>query len=436
MYGYGMGEFGFTFFLMFIAYYLMYYMTDVLCLPSDMAATVYTLLQWFECITVVGAGIFVDRVKISNAGYRTWMMIGAIVCAICTVLFFIDFKLSAAGNVILFSIFYFIAYSAYNLMWIAYRSVAGSMAHNSKDNVSLTITSSQMGSLSGLIFSIAGVYLLGTFSDMRISYPFSATVYGVTMVICMAISVKSVRLYDKKTTTANSSYGWLKGGWNYIIRSISQPMIIFVLAVTMREMASTTLPTLMIYYFKYVMGNENLLSIYLTVTTLSTLLGYIFARNFANRFGKKQMFLISCYISTLCIMAVNIINGNIVLFMALMVVHSISSIFSGAMIPVFMNEIADYNEFTKGINSRGFVVSIGGLAVRCASILGGAVASFGLAKLDYSAGAGLAADFGEKLTLLMTVGSSAGILIGGFIMLFYKLDNETMDRIYISMGKK
>ena len=37
-YGYGMGEFGFTFFLMFIAYHLMYFMTDVLNMPAGIAA--------------------------------------------------------------------------------------------------------------------------------------------------------------------------------------------------------------------------------------------------------------------------------------------------------------------------------------------------------------------------------------------------------------
>ena len=52
-YGYGMGEFGFTFFLMFIAYHLMYFMTDVLNMPAGIAAVTYTTIQWFEGITMV-----------------------------------------------------------------------------------------------------------------------------------------------------------------------------------------------------------------------------------------------------------------------------------------------------------------------------------------------------------------------------------------------
>lgn len=39
-YGYGLGEFGFTFFNFLVAYYLMYYLTDVLCLPMLTAAAI------------------------------------------------------------------------------------------------------------------------------------------------------------------------------------------------------------------------------------------------------------------------------------------------------------------------------------------------------------------------------------------------------------
>ena len=47
-YGYGLGEFGFTFFNFLVAYYLMYYLTDVLCLPMLTAAAIskyFPLLQ-------------------------------------------------------------------------------------------------------------------------------------------------------------------------------------------------------------------------------------------------------------------------------------------------------------------------------------------------------------------------------------------------------
>jgi len=138
-YGYGMGEFGFTFFLMFIAYHLMYYMTDVLMMPTDIAAVTYTTIQWFEGITILLAGVVIDRVHIKWGRYRPWMLGGAIVCMICTIGFFIDPNLPVAGDVVYFSVFYFFAYSGYNLMWVSFRSIVGPLSMTAKDNVSLQL---------------------------------------------------------------------------------------------------------------------------------------------------------------------------------------------------------------------------------------------------------------------------------------------------------
>ena len=74
-YGYGLGEFGFTFFLVFIAYHLLYFITDVLQWPAVAAATVYTVIQWFESSTNILMGIFVEKVNVKWGKYRPWMLV-------------------------------------------------------------------------------------------------------------------------------------------------------------------------------------------------------------------------------------------------------------------------------------------------------------------------------------------------------------------------
>ena len=66
-YGYGLGEFGFTFFLVFIAYHLLFFITDVLKWPAVAAATVYTVIQWFESSTNILMGIFVEKVNVKGS---------------------------------------------------------------------------------------------------------------------------------------------------------------------------------------------------------------------------------------------------------------------------------------------------------------------------------------------------------------------------------
>ena len=428
-YGYGMGEFGFTFFLMFIAYHLMYFMTDVLAMPAGIAAVTYTTIQWFEGITMVLAGIVVDRVNIKWGRYRPWMLGGAVVCMVCTCAFFVDHRLSVAGDVIYFSVFYFLAYSGYNLMWVSFRSIVGPLSMTAKDNVSLTTCSAQMGSLAGLLFSFFGAKVLYSFTDLKTGYVFCAAMCGILMVGGMLISTTVCKKYDNSQTQLAYSKQE-KMTFKQMLQSVNKPVAILFLAVAFRESISTLLPSLLVYYFKYVMGNAGLLSVYMLVVSFSTLFGQFFAEQAARKFGKQRMYIVSCMISVIAILSINFVGTNVTAFMVLMGIDSFSRIFSGTMIPAFMNEIADYNDYAKGLHTRSFVISLGGTAIRMASIIGGALASFGLSFLGYQAGMAATPEFCANLTRLMTFSSAACIGIAGIVFLFYPLNAKVMDKIY------
>ena len=80
VYKYGMGEFGFTFFNSLVAYYLLYYMTDIALIPMAVAGVLYSALQWVEALTSIGAGVLIDNTRLKGGRYRPWLLIGSIVC--------------------------------------------------------------------------------------------------------------------------------------------------------------------------------------------------------------------------------------------------------------------------------------------------------------------------------------------------------------------
>lgn len=428
-YSYGMGEFGFTFFLFFIAYHLMFFMTDVLCMPTGIAAVTYTTIQWFEGFTMMMAGVIIDRFDIKWGRYRPWMLGGAAVCGICTVLFFLDPRLSMAGNVLYFGLFYFLAYAGYNLMWVSYRSVVGHLSMSAQDNVSLTTCSAQMGSLAGILFSFFGSRLLYSFMDLKTGYLICAGLCGILMFGGMLISSTACKRYDNAhTQLAHAQQERLT--FRQILRSINKPMAILFVAIAFRESISTLLPSLLAYYFTYVMGDAGILSNYMLVVSFSTLVGQFFAERAARHFGKQRMYVVSCIVSVVVILSINLVGTNVLAFMVLIAINSIFNIFSGTMIPALMNEIADYNTYKSDLHTRSFVISLGGGAIRMASIIGGAMASFGLSFLGYSSGMAVTESFCHNLTLLMTCGSALCIGIAGIVFLFYPLNSRVMDEVY------
>lgn len=305
-YGYGLGEFGFTFFNFLVAYYLMYYLTDVLCLPMLTAAAIYSAVQWVEVATMLASGIVIDKAQLKGGKYRPWIIMGSVVCAVSTIIFFTDFHLSKTFSAIIFTIAYFCCYCGYNTMWVAYRTLLNPLCKSAKDSVVIMTSASQMSSIAGLVFSAVGAKLLNGFANIHTGYTISAIAYGCLMVVCMLIVAHLVKPYDRAAPDQNAHRVTVKE----LFRGINRNTIVFFLAVTFREAVQTIFPTLLVYYFTYTMGHPEWMSVYITTITITTLVGYSFADKLAVRFGKRTMFLVSSLVSCAALALINL-TGNL-----------------------------------------------------------------------------------------------------------------------------
>ena len=412
-YGYGLGEFGFTFFNFLVAYYLMYYLTDVLCLPMLTAAAIYSAVQWVEVATMLASGIVIDKAQLKGGKYRPWIILGSVVCAVSTIIFFTDFHVGKTLSAVIFTIAYFCCYCGYNTMWVAYRTLLNPLCKSAKDSVVITTSASQMSSIAGLIFSAVGARLLYGFTDIHTGYTVSAIAYGCLMVVCMLIVAYLVKPYDQAAPDQHDHKVTVKE----LLRGINRNTIVFFLAVTFREAVQTIFPTLLVYYFTYTMGHPEWMSVYITTITITTLVGYSFADKLAVRFGKRTMFLVSSLVSCAALALINL-TGNLTQFLALIVVYMFCSIFSGAMIPAFMNDIAVFNEANYGLRGHAFSAAIGGGAIRLSQVVGGALASFGLLSIGYSGSGVMSESIAPKVT------------ISTCIFYFYRLDDAALEDAY------
>ena len=174
IYGYGLGEFGFTFLLFFISYYLMAFMTDVLKLRTGLAAVLYTGVQWVEAVTMIFSGLYIDRPHRLNGKFRPWLIIGSVILLAGMVVFYTVFPVAVWLRAVIFVLGYLVAYWGYNLMWVSYRTMLGPLSRNPQDAISLNSASAQMGSAAGLCFSFICVRLLNSFSTPEAGYTMSA----------------------------------------------------------------------------------------------------------------------------------------------------------------------------------------------------------------------------------------------------------------------
>ena len=276
-YGYGLGEFGFTFFLVFIAYHLLYFITDVLQWPAVAAATVYTVIQWFESSTNILMGIFVEKVNVKWGKYRPWMLVGSIGCAIFTVAFFTKWGGALWLQITLFCLFYLLAYTCYNLMWVSYRAMVGVASLNAKENVSYTACSAQLGGIATLIYSYTLTKAVYGFSSMKLGYIVCAAFCGLMMVGGNIVSAHVTKRYDNTITKAKEREAGdeKKLSWKKAMTCLNRPMIVFFLGNSLRGSNAVIIQSLLIYYTTYVLNNPGALSLYVVLYSLTVMLGQI-----------------------------------------------------------------------------------------------------------------------------------------------------------------
>ena len=248
IYTYGLGEFGFNFFLVFLSYHLMYFLTNVLFFPTRTAAIIYAAVQWLEKLSLLASGYIIDRAHFRNGKYCPWLMIGSIVCMVGMILTFTRLPLSIDIYAVVFPLFYLMAYWGYNFMWVGYRSIMGCIARHPEDTVSLTTAASQMGTVSMLIFSAVGSMILYGFSEISTGYTVSAILYGGLMVLSMVVVYWISRPYDNGSTVIRShrkAEESVSARIASLCKLLQGPLLPFFLAFVFRTSIQMLSPALM-----------------------------------------------------------------------------------------------------------------------------------------------------------------------------------------------
>ncbi|MEL7649509.1 MAG: MFS transporter [Sedimentibacter sp.] len=437
--GYGMStQFVNTFYLMLVAYFLMYFLTNVLGVSTLLAATIYTITQWAKVVMMIFAGVIVDAVSLKSGKYRPWMLIGSSVLLISLPLMYTNFGLNQNAASAVFVVFYIIHIIAYSLLWTAQRSIVGPMSKNSADVISLT-TAAQFGtSLGSVLYGLAGTAILGFFAKNGQEYALTAIVYCLLILggnIYMYLTTKD---YDvSETDSKNSKFKKTERvGFIEMFKSLKGPMIPYFIAMVFGSAQSGFFFALLAYYTKYVLNNPAALGMSLTLGGIFSVAGTFAVRPLCNKIGQKKTYIISTFLSAILYVLIAYLGNTTVPFLILRTAVSFMGVFSGALLPAFANDIADYNEMNGEKPARGFIQSIAGTTVKFGSMISTAVASFGLAAIGFSAKTVPTAEVLSGMTRLMAIGPAVVCLIACVIFLFYKVDENELDKFREDKAKK
>lgn len=429
----GIGTAGEGFVSIISSTYLSYFLTDVLKLPLSVSGPVLIVTSVGSFAIASFIGVFIAAVKPMRWGrLRSWLLVAPPIGAVFFVLHFTRLSNNPIVCGILIVLCYIVAITAFNLAYTANISLTNIIANNQEERNrfnSQRMIGSNVGRLSGNYLVPVLVTAFAATMPERISYPLLIGIAGLFFIAFELIQFSLAKgkedEYFKSNNITDSSLKF-KDMFS-ILKSNGQLLVTLLIDLT-SNVASIALPSLAVYYYKYVAEKREMVSTHMLCIGLAGLCGALIVRLFGKKVKSFKKCLLVVYLIISALLAsTKLVQGNATAFLCMNIgIH----LLTGTTTPFEMNLYQDnviYSEWKTGVNANALIMGLSEIPVKVAGVLKSVLLTVALATAGYDPISGVAPTASVKNAIANAYAFIPAIIpLIGFILLLsaYKLTPE------------
>jgi sugar (glycoside-pentoside-hexuronide) transporter len=269
---FGIGTVGRDMLYTLISMFLMFYLTDVLDLSDRIMAYITMMMVFvrvFDAFNDPFMGMIVDNTKSKWGKFKPWILIGALLTSIFTILFFYDFKVEGFAFVVIFTVNYLLWEISYTANDIAYWSMLPSLSKDQKEREKIGAVARICANL-GMFTLVVGItgftqFLAEKTGSMQQAYFYLSIILVILMLFFQMFTVFGVKedlenqVIEEQTT--------VKELFQIIIKNDQLLWISISMSIFMTGYITTT--SFGQYYFKYIYGDINMYSVFAAILAVS-----------------------------------------------------------------------------------------------------------------------------------------------------------------------
>jgi GPH family glycoside/pentoside/hexuronide:cation symporter len=475
-FGYGLGDTASHFAWDMAGMFLFFYFTDIYGISAAAAGTIMMIARIWDAVSDPLVGIISDRTKTKYGKFRPYMIWFAIPMSASLIMLFTTPDLEATGKIIYAASAYILLSTFYTAVNLPFSALSGVMTSDPGQRtllnqyrfflgftgmfiVSFTIYFKNLIILDDVIVYARSISLpleaidhikeykwadavnmdpSGTLKGMITKFEQGAfqniaIVLGVLGVILLIVSYLSTK---ERVDPPKSQKSDLRSDLKNVF-GLKPWIILFVLGI-ITFILILLQGAVINQYFKYFVKSENDATVLYTATTVALILGVLLARPLTKIFEKRKVYLACSVIAGLLTMALYIPGPDD--FWLLQTINVLSKLAIAPTIPLLWSMIADTADYSEWKNRRratGLFFS----ATTFAQKLGGGIAT-GLAGLiltwaNYNGEAVEQTDEAVlSIRMLFSIVPGVLYLITAIILIWYKLDDKTMDEVKTDLEKR
>lgn len=293
-YTFGIGTIGRDMVYTLISMFLIVYLTNVADLTTgELAWTTGIIvgLRVLDAVTDPLMGVLVDNTRTRWGKHKPWILGGALLSGLLTILIFWDPGVRGTGRVVLFAVLFFLWAVSYSLNDIAYWSYVPELSRDQKERENIG-AKARIFSLVGLFFVVAGIVpiteALGGDDEQHGWFLFAILVVVVLWAgqAVTLVGVKEPRglEHHQETTTFRD-----------FVRAIfrNDQLLYVAVAMALFMIGYTTTTSFGLFYFQYVYGDEGMYSIFAVVLGVSQIASLLLFPKVSARLRRKSVYLLA-----------------------------------------------------------------------------------------------------------------------------------------------
>lgn len=424
---YGLGDTASNIVFQTVMLFLSYFYTDVFGIAPAVVGTLFLVVRIFDAVTDPMMGALTDRTNTRYGKFRPYLLWLALPFGFISVLAFTTPDLSDQGKIYYAFGTYALLMIAYTAINIPYSALGGVLTADPKERVSVQSYRFVFGMLGGLLVTALTLPLVEYFGQGDKAKGYQLTILAMSILgvvlfwLCFAGTKERVfPPANQKTTIGGDMRSlWKNDQW----RILSAASLFLLTGMVLRS-------TLAIYYVKYFLGREDMITAFVTTGMVGSIIGAGSAQFLVKKFCKVKAYIVLNLIAAaLSVASYFVASEQIYLAIGMYFLWSFFLQMATPLLWAKMADAVDYGHWKNGVRITGMVYSSIVFFIKFGLALGGAFAGWLLAYYGYQADVVQSVTTQQGILLSFTVLPAIGSIVVAFIMRFYRLNDAKMEQI-------
>ena len=420
--GYGIGDAAANFIFQTMVIFQLAFYTDTFGITAAAAGTLFLVVRVFDAVFDPMMGVVADRTNTRWGKFRPWVLWTAVPFGVMGYLTFTTPHLSPTGKLAWAYLTYIVLMMVYSANNLPYSALSGVMTGNVKERTSLSQYRFVFAMLSQLVIqglALPMVKHFGQGNDAR-GYQITMGIFSVLAVVFFVITFLSTRERIQPPPDQRNSIRQ-----DFADLTHNGPWLAMFFLTVFLFITLALRGGVMLYYFKYYVGREDLFSLFNVLGTGATIIGVLLSTALAIRMGKRNLFLAGLALTVVFTAAFVALPRDAV--KAIIATEMLRQFFYGFTIPLLwamMADVADYSEWKTHRRATAIVFSAIVFGLKAGLGFGGAIGGYVLAAYGYVPNVAQSEHALAGIRMSASVFPAIGFALCLVCLFFYRIDKR------------